>query len=182
MVILIGGTGSSGKTKLANTLMGSLGIPYFSVDHLMMGIFRSDADCGFTPMSSVSIINRRLWPIIREMIKTNIENNHSAIFEGFQILPQNLDDFSEEYQSQILPIFLCFSPGYLENRYDQITKYRSVIETRSDVDDISRIKIVNYEVIDRCLASSKKFYSIKNDYESEISDIVKEIRLAYFST
>lgn len=177
MVILIGGTGNSGKTKLANTLMNSFGIPYFSLDHLMMGIFRSDDNCGFTPMSTVSVINKHLWPITREMIKTNIENNHSIIFEGFQILPENLDEFQEEYQSEILPIFLCLSPEYIENRYDQIAKYRSVVEARCDVDDMPTMKRLNANLIDSCIASSKRYYAIKNDYANEISEIIKEIQL-----
>jgi 2-phosphoglycerate kinase len=136
VVLLIGGTSGSGKTKLANTLMLSLDIPYISVDHLMMGIYRSNSDCGFTPMSPVSVINRHLWPIVREMVKTNIENNHSIIFEGFQILPQNIGDFGSEYTSEVLPFFLALSPEYIKAHYDDITKHRSAIESRSDIDEI----------------------------------------------
>jgi 2-phosphoglycerate kinase len=179
VVILIGGTSGSGKTKLANILMKSLGIPYVSVDHLMMGIYRSNNDCGFTPMSPVSVINQHLWPIVREMIKTNIENNHSIIFEGFQILPQNIRDFSSEYTSEVLPFFLAFSPEYIKTHYDDIGKYRSAIESRSDIDEMDTLIRRNIELINECIAISANCRVLRVHYEQEMQHIAREISLAF---
>ena len=179
MVILIGGTSGSGKTKLANTLMKSLGIPYISVDHLMMGIYRSNNDCGFTPMSPVPVINRHIWPIVREMIKTNIENNHSIIFEGFQILPQNIRDFSDEYASEVLPFFLALSPEYIKAHYDDISKHRSAIESRSDIEDPDTLIRKNVELINDCAATSAYCCILRSHYEDEIQRIAQEIASAF---
>jgi putative acetyltransferase len=179
VVILIGGTSGSGKTKLANTLMKSLGIPYISVDHLMMGIYRSNNDCGFTPMSPVSVINQHLWPIVREMIKTNIENNHSIIFEGFQILPKNIADFSSEYRSEVLSFFLALSPEYVKAHYDDIGKHRSAIESRSDIDDPDTITRKNIELINDCIGISVNCRILRRHYEEEMRHIVQEISSAF---
>jgi 2-phosphoglycerate kinase len=179
VVILIGGTSGSGKTKLANTLMISLGIPYISVDHLMMGIYRSNSDCGFTPMSPVFVINRHLWPMVREMIKTNIENNHSIIFEGFQILPQNIRDFEGEYTSAVLSFFLAFSPEYIKTRYEDINKHRSAIESRSDIDERDTLTRNNIELIDNCTAASANCCIIESHYEEEIRKIAQKISSAF---
>ena len=41
MVILISGTTHTGKTALSQKLMEKYRIPYFSIDHLKMGLIRS---------------------------------------------------------------------------------------------------------------------------------------------
>ena len=56
MIILISGTTHTGKTALSQRLMEKYKIPYFSIDHLKMGLIRSnktsltaDDDEKFTP-------------------------------------------------------------------------------------------------------------------------------------
>lgn len=175
MVLLIGGTGCSGKTKLANTLMKKFGFPYISIDHIMMGIYRSNKNCGYNPMSDVATINRCLWPVVLEMIKTNIENQHSIIFEGVQILPQNIDEICGDYSSEVVSIFLCLSPEYIDKKYNLINQFRSVVETRTDIDDLEIMKKENIVLINGCNLHSKICYVIKNDYNKEISEIIEKI-------
>ncbi len=83
MIILISGASHTGKTALAQKLMLQHKIPYFSIDHLKMGLIRSgntqikvDEDEKLTPY---------LWAIVKEMVKTAIENNQSLIVEGCYI-------------------------------------------------------------------------------------------------
>ena len=109
MVILIGGVGCTGKTLLASQLMKEAHIPYFPLDHLMMGIYRGMPDCDFTPMDDQFVLGEKIWPIIKGMIMTNIENDHSIILEGFQLLPHLLKDFPSGYLENILPVFLFSS-------------------------------------------------------------------------
>ena len=42
MIILISGTTHTGKTALSQRLMEKYKIPYFSIDHLKMGLIRSN--------------------------------------------------------------------------------------------------------------------------------------------
>ena len=55
MVILIAGASYVGKTLLAQNLLEIYKIPYLSIDHLKMGIYRSNFSCGFTPESEDEI-------------------------------------------------------------------------------------------------------------------------------
>lgn len=41
MIILITGASHTGKTLLAQRLMGKYKVPYLSIDHLKMGLIRS---------------------------------------------------------------------------------------------------------------------------------------------
>jgi hypothetical protein len=69
MVILIAGAGYVGKTLMAQKILEIDKMPYLSIDHLKMGIYRSDNKCGFTPESEDEIITEKLWPVIKGIAK-----------------------------------------------------------------------------------------------------------------
>ena len=78
MVILITGASHVGKTALAQRLLERNGYPYLSIDHLKMGLIRSGYT-SLTPLSDDDALTAYLWPIVREMIKTAIENRQNLI-------------------------------------------------------------------------------------------------------
>ena len=81
MIILITGASHTGKTVLAQKLLETYKYPYLSIDHLKMGLIRS-GNTKLTPRSADKDLTTYLWPIVREMIKTAIENNQNLIVEG----------------------------------------------------------------------------------------------------
>jgi len=175
MVILIAGTANTGKTNLSNKLMEKLNIPYFPIDYLMMGIYRSNNNCGYDPMSDISIINKKIWPITLEMIKTSIENKHSMIFEGFQIMPENINSIPEEYLTEIKTVFLCLSENYINKNYEEINSYRSIIERRTDIDDKETMINKNNKLIAKCKEYNIECKVIIENYEKEIEEIFEII-------
>ena len=81
MIILISGASHTGKTLLAQKLLEKYQYPYLSIDHLKMGLIRS-GNTDLTPLSDDNELTEYLWPIVREMIKTAIENKQNLIVEG----------------------------------------------------------------------------------------------------
>ena len=75
MIIIISGTTHSGKTSLAQKLLEKLNVPYLSIDHIKMGLIRSE----YTNLKQIDDeeLTNYLWPIIREIIKTNIEKSYT---------------------------------------------------------------------------------------------------------
>ena len=74
MIILIAGASHTGKTALAQRLLEKYHYPYLSMDLLKMGLIRS-GNTGLTPEDGK--LKDYLWPIVREMIKTAIENRQN---------------------------------------------------------------------------------------------------------
>ena len=72
MVILITGASHTGKTLLAQKLLERYHYPYLSIDLLKMGLIRSGAT-RLTPLDD-GALEDYLWPIVREIMKTAIEN------------------------------------------------------------------------------------------------------------
>ncbi len=96
MILIIAGASYTGKTALAQKLLEKYNYPYMSIDHLKMGLIRSGYTT-LTPMSDDKVLTDYLWPIVREMIKTAIENAQNLIVEGCYIPFDWEKDFESEY-------------------------------------------------------------------------------------
>lgn len=131
MIVLITGASHTGKTLLAQKLLEKYKYPYLSVDHLKMGLIRS-GNTGLTPMSDEDALTAYLWPIIREMIKTAIENRQNLIVEGCYIPFDWEKDFSKEYLEEIRYYCLVMSENYIKCHFDDIKAHANDIEDRLD--------------------------------------------------
>ncbi len=130
MIVLITGASHTGKTALAQKLLETYNYPYLSIDHLKMGLIRS----GYTALTPEDDdkLTEYLWPVIREMIKTAIENHQNLIVEGCYIPFDWSKDFEKEYLNHIKYYCLVLSPDYIRNHFADIKQYATVIEHRLD--------------------------------------------------
>ena len=130
MIILITGASHTGKTVLAQKLLEKYRYPYLSIDHLKMGLIRS----GYTKLTPEDDdkLTEYLWPIVREMIKTAIENKQNLIIEGSYIPFDWANDFAKEYLDNIRYVCLIMSENYIKNHFNNIRKYAGAIESRLD--------------------------------------------------
>lgn len=154
MIMLISGASHTGKTFLAQKLLEKYSFPYLSIDHLKMGLIRS-GNTDLTPMSDDDDLTAYLWPIVREMIKTAIENDQNLIVEGCYIPFDWKNAFSEEYLNHIRYNCLVMSENYIRNHFSDIKEYASVIENRLD-DSCCTMESVLEDNI-RMLESAKKY-------------------------
>ena len=129
MIILISGASHTGKTALAQKLLTKYNYPYLSIDHLKMGLIRS-GNTDLTPLSDDKKLTEYLWPIVREIIKTAIENRQNLIVEGCYIPFDWKDDFESEYLENIKYYCIVMSEKYIRNNFEDIKKYANVIENR----------------------------------------------------
>lgn len=142
MVILLTGASHTGKTALAQRLLETYKYPYLSIDHLKMGLIRS-GNTALTPTSDAAALTEYLWPIIREIVKTVIENNQNLIVEGCYIPFDWEKDFSKEYVSQIRYYCLVMSECYIRNHFSDIKKYANIIEKRLDDEGCAMESVLN---------------------------------------
>ncbi len=134
MIILVTGASHTGKTLLAQKLLEKYKYPYLSIDHLKMGLIRS-GNTELTPLSDDENLTAYLWPIVREMLKTAIENKQNLIVEGCYI-PFNWQvDFETEYIKNIKCYRLIMSENYIKENFADIKNFANVIEQRLDDSD-----------------------------------------------
>lgn len=176
MVILIGGDSCSGKTLLAQKLLEKYKIPYLSIDHIKMGLIRGNKYCDFSATDSDYELTFKLWPIVKGIVMTNIENRQNIIIEGCYIPPEQVNDFETEYLRHIIPFFIGFSKNYLDKHFDSIIDHRSEIEYKK-IDDYFTNKEnfirSHLEVMKRCKESNVKYFEINENYTEEIKEVYK---------
>lgn len=167
MIVLITGTSHTGKTLLAQKLLEKYKYPYLSIDHLKMGLIRS-GNTTLTPLSDDGELTAYLWPIVREMIITAVENRQNLIVEGCYIPSDWAEDFTEEYLCEIKCCCLVMSEKYIENHFDDIIGYADVIEKRLD-DDCTKESVLEGNAYFAEFAKGKNVTSVLIDDSYEIN-------------
>ena len=168
MIILITGASHTGKTALAQKLLEKYKYPYLSIDHLKMGLIRS-GNTDLTPMDDNELI-KYLWPIVREMIKTAIENKQNLIVEGCYIPIDWQRDLDSEYLENIKYYCLVMSEEYIRNHFADIKKYANVIENRLDDEwcTVESVLTDNAEVLALAKKHNANLILIDDQYEINI--------------
>lgn len=168
MIILIAGSSHTGKTTLAQKLLEKYHYPYLSIDHLKMGLIRS-GHTKLTPEDDAQLVSY-LWPIVREMVKTAIENHQNLVIEGDYIPFDWKNDFSPMYLEQIQYYCLIMTKEYIQKNFSDIKKYANVIEKRLD-DSFCTAEILieeNEKHLQMCEKYGCKYILIDEAYQVEI--------------
>ena len=169
MIILITGASHTGKTALAQQLLEKYKYPYLSIDHLKMGLIRS-GNTKLTPISDDSDLTSYLWPIVREMIKTAVENKQHLIVEGCYIPFDWQKDFDSEYLENIKYFCLVMSEEYIRNHFADIKKYANAIENRLDDECCTMESVLadNAKMLDLAQKYNVNYILIDDKYEINI--------------
>lgn len=169
MIILIGGSSHTGKTALAQRLIEKYQYPSMSLDHLKMGLIRSGLT-NLTPEDDDKMTDL-LWPIVKEMIKTAIENDQNMIIEGCYFPYDWKGYFEQEYLENIVFVCLVMSSKYIDEHFDDIKKYASVIENRGD-DSYCKKELLlrdNQISLEMCNEYNCNYLLIDDEYSVDIN-------------
>lgn len=161
-----------GKTLLAQKMLEKYKYPYISIDHLKMGLIRSGIS-NLTPEDD-NKLTEYLWPIIREIVKTAIENHQNLIVEGGYIPFNWRKDFDDKYLSNIRFICLAMTDKYIEKNFEEIKKHRNDVELRQNSTHftIENIENNNHMYINGCKENNEHVHLIDTSYEEVISTIL----------
>lgn len=168
MIFLITGASHTGKTCLAQRFLEKYKYPYLSLDLLKMGLIRS-GNTALTPYDNKELTDY-LWSIVKEIIKTAIENDQDLIVEGCYIPFDWKKDFDGAYLSRIKYNCLIFSEKYIRAHFDDIIKYANVIENRIDDSDCTVDSVIrdNQYYLTNCVEYGLDYILIENSYNMEI--------------
>ena len=166
MIILITGASHTGKTLLAQRILEKYSYPYLSIDHLKMGMIRS-GNTNLTPEDDAALTDY-LWPIVRDMIKTAIENKQNLIVEGCYI------HFDERYRPHIRFVCLAMTDAYINAHFDMIKAHASDVETRlNDTDCVSEsLKADNHYYINGFSQNGEQVTLIDDDFNATIESLI----------
>ena len=167
MVFLIAGASHTGKTALAQRLVKRYGCFCLSIDHLKMGLIRSGG-IALTPTSDDRELTDCLWPVVREMVRTAIENRQDLIVEGCYIPFDWEKDFSAEYRAHIKDRCLVMSEAYIRSHYRDIRDHANDAEYRQQ-DDCALEDLIrdNARALESCRRQGVEYILIDKSYRVE---------------
>lgn len=178
MVILISGVSCTGKTVMAQRLLEKYKIPYLSIDHIKMGLIRGNKYCDFSATDSDDELTWKLWPIVKGIIMTNIENGQHIVIEGCYIPPEQVYDFDPKYLDQIIALNIGFSKEYLEKQFvSGVVEHLSEIEQKDCDDYINKDNFIKLhtQLKERCSRNKAVFFEINEDYSGEMNRVYQWI-------
>lgn len=169
MIPLMTGASHTGKTLLAQKILEEYQIPYLSMDLLKMGLIRSNY-VNLTPKDD-DALQGYMWPMVREMIKTAIENRQNLVMEGAYIPFGWEKDFSDEYLREIQYKCLVMSRRYIENHFLDIRAHACDIEKRIDDSWCTMEFLIaeNARYLDMCEKHQYPFMFIDEGYEVDVN-------------
>lgn len=161
MVLLIAGASHTGKTLLAQRLLERYRCPYLSIDHLKMGLIRS----GRTALTA------ELWPILREMVKTAVENGQNLMVEGCYIPFDWKSSFEAQYLAHIRYVCLIMTERYIESHFGEIKTHADDVEHRLDDSGCTKEGLIadNTANLAQCRAHGCDYILIDGDYAVHIT-------------
>ena len=169
MVLFIAGSSHTGKTLLAQRLLEQHGWPYLSIDLLKMGLIRS-GQTALTPGDDAQL-TEYLWPIVREIAKTAIENGQNLILEGCYIPFDWQTSFDEAYQKQLRYVCLIMTPDYIASHGRESLSHANDIEHRLDDSSLNldRLAEENAFNLEQCQKYGCEYILIDGEYKVEVS-------------
>lgn len=165
MILLIAGASHTGKTALAQRLLEKYHFPYLSIDHLKMGLIRS-GNTPLTPTSDDKELTDYLWNIVKEIIKTAVENKQNLIVEGCYIPFNWKKSFDSSYLELIRYRCLIMSENYIQNHFNEIKRFASTVEERLDDEDCTMEMLIrdNRKMLTGCRNNDLDYLLIDSLY------------------
>lgn len=136
-----------------------------------MGLIRS-GQTSLSPESPDSALTDFLWPVVREIVKTCVENGQNLIVEGCYIPFGWEKDFADDYLPYIDYVCLILSEKYIRRNFENIIRHENIIEKRqsTDVTIDNMIRINNYN-LGQCISRKYKYVLIDEYYRIDIDKI-----------
>ena len=133
-----------------------------------MGLIRS----GYTDLTveQDDELTALMWPIVREMIKTAIENEQHLVIEGCYLPFDWRKDFGEEYLPHIRFVCLVMTEGYLRSHISDVHQYASVVENREEEPKLDLKELIRDNAVNlaKCREHGCEVILIDGEYQVDL--------------
>ncbi len=125
MLYIISGASRAGKSIIAKKIAAQMGIPYLSLDWIMMGFTNGIPEYGVHDKLFPDEIAQRLWGFLKAMFESMIYVETDCVIEGEAILPELLIELTNKYPDELKVCFLGFTDVSITKKAEEIRAYSS---------------------------------------------------------
>jgi hypothetical protein len=109
MLYLVGGVSRSGKSILARRMLTERSVPYLPLDVVMMGFSRGLPAAGIFDRDTDPVVAAKMWPFVKAMALTLLEDGETYLFEGVQLEPAHALELLELHPGSVRACFLGYA-------------------------------------------------------------------------
>lgn len=181
MLYLVGGAARAGKSKLARRLLAERGVPYLRLDLLMMGFARGLPEFGVDPETPAALRAQILWPVVRGMAMTALEDGVDYLLEGDFLLPRHAAELREFRAEAVKAAFLGYAEIGAEDKGCLIRAFGGSDEWTSGLSDerMLRIASTNVEFSRRlrqeCAAYGLPYFDTSEDFGRALESAFRQL-------
>ena len=123
MIYIISGTSRSGKTLMAKKMMQQTGIPYLSLDWLVMGFTNGIPEYGIHDKLWPNEIAEKFWHYLKAMLESMLWAETDCIIEGEAVLPALIHEFLKKHPNSIKICFVGYPNASIDEKVKAVYAY-----------------------------------------------------------
>lgn len=181
MLYVLGGAPRADKTTIARSFTRKTGIPWFDIDFLKMGLARGWPECGVHPREGDRKTARRLWPIVKEMALTYVEEEEDILLEGTYLLPEYLAELQVTESEPVRACFVGFAEADTKAKVEEMRRYtggvRDWLDGKGDAAaNVEFLKGFRATIRDACSQRGLKYFENPTCHPRTIDEVVRFLR------
>lgn len=144
VLYIVGGAPRAGKSILAQRMLEEHKVAYFPTDILMMGLARAMPELGLNPSDPACIRAPIMWPILRAMATTFLENRQDYLLEGDVLLPSHVVELRARFGAAVKSCFIGYETADSPAKVGDIRRHaEGKQDWTNECDDAHLLRIVD---------------------------------------
>jgi hypothetical protein len=183
MLYLLAGAPRSGKSTIARRFVQETGIPCFSLDFLMMGFARGLPEYGVDPEDDEWTVAELLWPVVKGMAATVVEEQVDYLMEGVQLQPKHVWELCEELGGEVRSCFVGFAELGTMTKFQELRAFGGGpddwlwdLGDRELLREIERLRAFSTRLRNECSKYGLKYFEATGDLQRTVDAVVQYLK------
>jgi hypothetical protein len=183
MLYIVGGAARTGKSIIASRFMQDAGVPYFSLDILMVGLSRGFPEHGINPEDPDHKNAGKMWPVVRAMSINIIEAGIEYLLEGVSILPVQVNELMGLHPDDTKACFIGYTDISPEKKLEAIREHSAYPNNWSkDYSDQQLLDLINNMIKhslylrDECTRYAVPYFDQSEDFVRTIDEVLEYLK------
>ncbi len=180
MLYLLGGAARAGKSMIARKFLAQSGIPFFSLDFLMMGFANGLPAYGVDPEADELLIGELLWPVVQSMARAMVEEEIDYLLEGVQLPPPRVAALGAELPGQVRACFVGLAEADTRLKFQEIRRFGGGVDDwlraatdQEVVQEIERLKALSRRIKEVCRQHGLPYFEMSGDLPGMVEKVVQ---------
>lgn len=186
MIYILSGASRSGKTTVAKAFLKSTGIPYMSVDVIMMGFTNGLPEYGIHDKLWPNEIAEKMWPFLLAMCESMLWAQDDFVLEGEAFLPELVRKLIDKHPAKIKAAFMGYAEAIPAEKVRDVKRFSSgdndwLVNEPDDYIESHIKNMVGYSemIREECAKHNVAYFDTSTEFEGSVVSILKSFGVQF---